>query len=172
MKAQVGCFDNQNERGTEMGAQISQGEANKLVVEEVDEESIFQRLKKLHGIAAIFMGVQAIAYGAVCGSSSASTIPTVGFQGEDNADYCDGLACDINVRGLGKADSLFLMPLFVALAAFDHIVCYLYATYYAESAKHWIFNIKSNPFRWIEYSVSASTMALALTILCRITGES
>lgn len=137
----------------------------------VDKDIIFGRLKTLHMWAFIFMGVQFIAYMAATGDTTASTNPTVSFQKDeaDDDNYCDGLVCDINIRGLGKFDSLWMIPTFVALASVDHLICWLLTVYDEERARWWIFEAKSNPLRWIEYSVSASLMALALTVLCRVT---
>jgi hypothetical protein len=77
--------------------------------------------------AFIFMGVQFIAYMAATGDTTASTNPTVSFQKDeaDDDNYCDGLVCDINIRGLGKFDSLWMIPTFVALASVDHLICWL-----------------------------------------------
>ena len=128
----------------------------------------FSSLQTMHLTAAIFMGVQAIAYGAAIGDTTASTTPTVSFQGSSNDD-CEGLSCSINIKSVGEFDTLWMMPVFVAMASLDHIICYTYSKLYPESAMSWIFDVKSNPARWIEYSLSASLMALALTALCRIT---
>lgn len=150
------------------GGQTDSVVANNIDQKNETDDSIFNRLQNLHLAAAIFMGIQAIMYGAITGNTTASTTPTVSFQGSGNED-CDNLSCDIKIRGLGDWDALWLMPFFVALASADHWICWIYSKVYPESTKEWIFVIKSNPFRWMEYSISASSMVLAITILCRIT---
>jgi hypothetical protein len=66
---------------------------------------------------------------------------------------------------LTEQDPVFLIILFVALASFDHFVTWAFATRYPDIAMRWLFKFQSNPFRWIEYSVSASIMAVAISIL-------
>lgn len=61
------------------------------------------------------------------------------------------------------------MPFFVALASADHLICWLYFQYRENFTRWCIFELGCNPLRWAEYSVSASSMALAIAILCRIT---
>lgn len=56
----------------------------------------------------------------------------------------------------------------MALAFADHLASFIYCSRYEESARYWLYKVGSNPFRWVEYSVSASTMAVAISILCGI----
>jgi len=139
------------------------------VPSEENRDEIFRRLQRLHLAAAIFMGIQAVAYGIAAGNTTATTIPSVSFQAGGSDDFCEALTCEVNIRGLKKFNAIFLVPLFVALASADHIACYLYSVYFESSARTFLFELRSNPLRWLEYSVSASAMALAIAILCRIT---
>lgn len=69
---------------------------------------------------------------------------------------------------LTEQDPVFLITLFVALASFDHFITWIFAVRYPNIAMKWLFKIQSNPFRWIEYSISASIMAVAISILSGI----
>ena len=137
-----------------------------------EEEKQFNTIKRLHFWAMIFMGVQFIAYCGASATVEARTIASVAFQDDKGRgdDWCTGaLSCEANTKSLGKIDVIFTIPLFVGLAALDHIICYYIISKYPEVAKNWLFVKQSNPIRWIEYSLSASTMAWALAALCRIT---
>ena len=82
---------------------------------------------------------------------------------------CSTFAKQPSLKNLGSSNPIWLITFFVALASFDHLVSFLYAYYYPASAKEWLFVICSNPFRMIEYSISASIMAVAISILSGIT---
>merc|ERR1711871_396116 len=134
------------------------------------KEQQFQKIKKLHLAAFVFMGIQAIAYGAAQSNADLNIIMTVGFTTRCNyqTETCSMWGSKPNMRQLGAWNPIWLMTFFVVLASFDHFCSYLYMHKYAESAKEWLFNIGSNPFRMIEYSVSASAMALAIALLSGI----
>jgi hypothetical protein len=129
----------------------------------------FNTIKWLHFGAAIFFLIQTIAFGAV--DANISIVPTVGFPTYCNElfEKCPG-AFDSKpfLKYLKATNPIWLIPLFTALASFDHFVSYFLCVRYAELAKLWIFDIQSNPLRWIEYCISASVMALAIAILCGI----
>jgi hypothetical protein len=85
-----------------MGVSNSNSASIDLVPNEVDEEKVFLRLKKMHLAAFIFMGIQAIGYGAAIGNTTSKTTPTVSFQGEDkDTDDCSGLSCHLQIRSVG-----------------------------------------------------------------------
>jgi hypothetical protein len=128
-------------------------------------EPRFKRLKWLHFWAFLFMGIQTLCYGAV-GLKDTEITPSVGFP--DQCHECDGPSYTPSVKSLPDMDPTWLIVLFVALASFDHLVCFYCAWKFPLRASQWIFDIKSNPLRWIEYSISASIMALAISILCGI----
>ena len=134
------------------------------------KEQQFQKIKKLHLAAFIFMGIQAIAYGAAQSNADLTIIMTVGFT--RRCDYltesCSMWGSKPNSKELGDWNPIWLMTFFVVLASFDHLCSYAYMHKYAESAKEWLFDIGSNPFRMIEYSISASAMALAIALLSGI----
>ena len=129
----------------------------------------FNTIKWLHFGAAIFFLIQTIAYGAV--DANISIVPTVGFPTYCNRlfEKCPG-AFDSKPfqRYLKATNPIWLIPLFTALASFDHFVSYYFCIRHAEFTKRWLFDIQSNPFRWLEYCISASVMALAISILCGI----
>jgi len=131
---------------------------------------MFRKIKNLHLAAFIFMGIQAIAYGAVGESTDLYVIMTVGFPKycDYQTETCSMWGSQPNIKQLGDWNPIWLMTFFVVLASFDHLVSYLYMVKYPESAKEWLFDIGSNPFRMIEYSISAFAMALAISILCGI----
>lgn len=134
------------------------------------KEKQFNLIKNLHLAAFIFMGIQAIAYGAAQSNTDLKIIMTVGFT--KRCDYqtetCSMWGSKPNMKQLGSWNPIWLMTFFVVLASFDHLCSYLYMRKYAESAKEWLFDIGSNPFRMIEYSISASAMALAISLLSGI----
>ena len=125
----------------------------------------------LHFSAFWFMFIQGIVYAAV--DVDLAVEPTAGFQV-----YCDSTITSNDCGGtwdrtpaiqkLPDQNPIWLMPFFVLLAAADHLVTFLYATYYEESAKFWLYTVGSNPFRWIEYSISASAMVWGITVLVGI----
>jgi hypothetical protein len=125
----------------------------------------FRTIQNLHLAAFLFFLVQSIAYIAASASNNDISVkPTVGFSNKE----CTSAICNPGMKILGTANPIFLIPLFVALACVDHLVAYLYCKYNSSSAQYWIFTIGSNPFRWIEYSLSASFMAIAISILSGI----
>merc|ERR1712146_491946 len=69
---------------------------------------------------------------------------------------------------VARTSSNLVDVLFVVLASFDHLVTATYAYFYEESAKWWLYTAQSNPFRMIEYSISASAMVWGITQLCGI----
>lgn len=122
----------------------------------------FIKIKWLHFSAFLFFLIQTIIYSAINVDSKVN--PTIG-QVDSN---CNGPACYTTLKYLGETNPIFLIPLFVALACFDHLICYLICQFYQDTAKFWLFTVGSNPLRWIEYSFSASFMAVAISILCGI----
>ena len=138
----------------------------------VDEpENRFNLVWRLHVAAAVFMGIQAISYGAI--EVDLQLVPTTGFPVYCNAEIA-GNDCGGSwnttpaVRRLDSQNPIWLMSFFCALASADHIATSLYAYYYPDNAKWWLYKAQSNPFRMIEYSISASAMVWAITQLCGI----
>jgi hypothetical protein len=122
------------------------------------------KLKWMHLAACIFFLVQTIAYSAV--PASARVNPSLG----KTADCGEGASCDspiqlTTIQHLGEVNCIFLIPLFVGLACFDHLCSFLVCHFRESTARRWLFEIGSNPFRWLEYSLSASLMAVAISIL-------
>jgi hypothetical protein len=70
-----------------------------------ENSKIFGRLKAVHAAAAVFMGIQTIAYGAV--GASAYVQPTVGFPTE-----CNGPICSPDIKILGKKNAVFKLVVF------------------------------------------------------------
>lgn len=126
-----------------------------------DMVSKFNIIVKLHLAAFIFFLIQFIAYVAV--EVDVHVTPTIG----DPAN-CNGPICEPELKTLKSTNPSWLIPLFVALACFDHLVCYTVAKIYPETAQYWLFQVGSNPCRWIEYSISASAMAVAISILAGV----
>lgn len=118
----------------------------------------FDKLKYLHLAAGIFFFIQTIAYSAV--DVDTSVTPSIG-KNED----CDGPICTGTLQYLDAFNPTFIIPLFTALASFDHLVCYAICLRYPNLFKNWIYVVGSNPLRMLEYSVSASFMAWAISIL-------
>lgn len=138
----------------------------------VDEpENRFNLVWRLHVAAAVFMGIQAISYGVI--EVDLQLVPTTGFPVYCNAEIA-GNDCGGSwnttpaVRRLDSQNPIWLMSFFCALASADHIATSLYAYYYPDNAKWWLYKAQSNPFRMIEYSISASAMVWAITQLCGI----
>merc|ERR1712146_604497 len=101
------------------------------------------------------------------------TVPTVGFPVYCNAaipgNDCGGTWNSTPaMEKLPVQAPIWLMCFFVVLASFDHLVTATYAYFYEESAKWWLYTAQSNPFRMIEYSISASAMVWGITQLCGI----
>jgi hypothetical protein len=103
-----------------------------------------------------------VIYGAI--GIDAFVTPTIGVPTD-----CDGPICPTRLQSLKEFKIEFLIPLFTALAFFDHLVSFLLCQFNSNLCKKWIFVIGSNPLRWVEYSVSASVMAVAVSILTGIT---
>ena len=160
----------------ELGAKIPspsedemKGTEDSVVCIDANEQQ-FQKIKKLHLAAFIFMGIQAIAYGAAQSNADLKIIMTVGFtrRCDYQTETCSMWGSKPNMKQLGDWNPIWLMTFFVVLASFDHLCSYLYMDKFADSAKQWLFDIGSNPFRMIEYSISASAMALAIALLSGI----
>lgn len=160
----------------ELGAKIPspsedemKGTEDSVVCIDANEQQ-FQKIKKLHLAAFIFMGIQAIAYGAAQSNADLKIIMTVGFtrRCDYETETCSMWGSKPNMKQLGDWNPIWLMTFFVVLASFDHLCSYLYMDKFADSAKQWLFDIGSNPFRMIEYSISASAMALAIALLSGI----
>lgn len=134
---------------------------------EEEETKKYLKVKNLHLAAAIFFLIQFIAYSAT--GATANVSPTVGVP--NSGSECDGPLCGTTQKNLvpDGTNIAFLIPLFVGLACCDHFACYFYCHYCELSARSWLFAIGSNPFRWLEYGISASVMALAIAILAGIT---
>ena len=136
---------------------------------ELIKDKKFNTIKWLHFGAAIFFLIQTIAYGAV--DADISIVPTVGFPTYCNEviETCPGVyASKPFQKYLKTTNPIWLIPLFTALASFDHFVSYYLCVRYADFTKRWLFEIQSNPLRWLEYCISASVMALAIAVLCGI----
>lgn len=131
----------------------------------------FNTIKWLHFAAFCFMGIQTLAYGAV--GAELQVVPTVGFPVYCNKEIipneCGGSwNTTPYAKKLPAINPIWLMTFFVCLAAFDHLVTWLYMVYKPESARFWIYTAQSNPLRWLEYSISASSMVWGITTLCGI----
>lgn len=154
-------------------ADVKDNEAGLQAQQQPEEISVkdkkFNTIRKMHFWAAIFFLIQTIAFAVV--KANIKITPTVGFPM-----YCDRTLVDCagsfdsqpSLKFLGTTNPIWLIPLFTALASFDHFVSYFFCLRYTELTKLWLFDIQSNPFRWIEYCISASVMALAISILCGI----
>jgi hypothetical protein len=114
------------------------------------------------------MFIQTIAY--IAANVSVKVMASVGFPAYCNSEFenCGTYDTKPFSKNLGAFHPIFLIILFVALASADHLISFLIAHYYPDTAKYWLFEVGSNPLRWIEYSMSASTMSLAIAILCQI----
>lgn len=124
---------------------------------------VLVKLTRWHLAAAIFMTIQVAAFIAI---PLSTTIPqTVGFpnratqRGPVSAPSVTAVY-DLSVKGLIIA--------FVALAAIDHWICALIGFCKPATFDKYVHDYQANPFRWIEYSVSASLMSVLLAGLCGI----
>ena len=126
-----------------------------------DEEKQFTTIKWLHFYAGLFFLVQTIVYSAV--DVDISVNPSIGINVN-----CDGPICPTSIKYLGSVNPIFLIPLFTALACADHVVSFLVCWLQDHLAKQYLFEVGSNPLRWVEYSISASVMAVAIAILTGI----
>lgn len=130
-----------------------------LVLSEADVQSArLLTLQRWHLAAFVFFFIQTIIYAAV--PVSLQVDATVAFSTD-----CDGPICGPGQKNLGSFNPIWMIPLFTGLAALDHLLCCLSAQFYPEQVKYWIFVVGSNPMRWLEYSISASIMAVAISIL-------
>ena len=146
-----------------------------IVHKEVEGQPLDERNKKFNTVkfmhigAAIFFLIQTIAYAAV--DANITITPTVGFPTYCNElfEKCPG-AFDSkpSQKNLKPTNPIWTIPLFTALASFDHFVSFFFCIRYADYTRMWLFDIQSNPLRWLEYCISASFMALAISILCGI----
>ena len=141
-----------------------------IVIDETAKK--FVTVKYLHLAAFLFFLVQAIGYGAAGGDLQVS--PTAGFAGYCNSKIypyptCYGVWDTSPQLNIYKSiNPIWLMTFFIVLAGFDHLVSFIICYKYESYAKWWLYVAGSNPLRWIEYSVSASVMAWAISILCGI----
>jgi hypothetical protein len=131
--------------------------------EEINKK--FNKVKWLHFAAAVFFFIQTVCYCAV--GATANVNPSIGKP--NKGEECQGPICGTTQKNLSQINCIFLIPLFVALAFADHLVCYLICHFNELSARNWLFVIGSNPLRWMEYSISASVMTVAISILGGIT---
>eukprot|EP01035_Chromulina_nebulosa_P036476 gene36476-49129_t len=141
-------------------------------VEVPENEKVFKKIKWLHLAAFLFMGIQTIAYGAV--GASVNVMATVAFPvycNKSTSTTCYGtFDTTPNQRNLGSSNPIWLITFFVALASFDHLVCFLLCHLKPELSKKWLFTgMGANPLRWMEYTISASIMGVAISILCGVT---
>lgn len=126
------------------------------------EEKEFTTIKWLHFYAGLFFFIQTIVYAVV--DVDIKVNPTIGVNNN-----CEGPICPSSLKYLGEVNPIFLIPLFTALASADHIISFLICWFKDRLAKQFLFEIGSNPIRWVEYSISASVMAVAISILTGIT---
>lgn len=127
-----------------------------------EETPRFKRILYLHLAAAIFMGIQTLAYGGI-GIRDTKVNPSVGFP-----IFTKGPMGFPSLKLLPTMNPLWIIVLFCALASADHLVSFLFGYFKPKEAMIMIFEVKSNPLRWIEYSISASIMAIGISILCGI----
>ena len=59
---------------------------------------------------------------------------------------------------------LWLPPLFICMSGLEHLTCVIFQKTY-----NWYLQRNQNPFRWIEYSFSASLMRTLIAQLCGVT---
>ena len=131
-------------------------------IESAEQLSQYKTIKWLHCAAFVFFLIQTVIYCSI--GIDAEVLPTVGVPTN-----CGGPICPTRLKTMKTMKIGFLIPLFTALACVDHLVCFLLCQYKSDLCKKWIFVIGSNPLRWIEYSISASVMAVAVAILTGIT---
>ena len=73
--------------------------------------------------------------------------------------------CEVEIDRQGDFNFRFLIPLILAIAYLDHLVCFLVCYLEEFTADLWMFSICSNPLRWIEYSVTFSLTTVIVAIL-------
>lgn len=130
-----------------------------VVVSQSDyEDKQFVRISRLHFAAFVFFLIQTVIYSAL--KVDLAVDPSVGYSTD-----CDGPICSANMKTYGDINPIWIIPVFTGLACFDHLLSWYCGYAYPETAKYWLFTVGSNPFRWIEYSISASLMAVAISIL-------
>ncbi|GKY96581.1 hypothetical protein MPSEU_000617700 [Mayamaea pseudoterrestris] len=69
-----------------------------------------------------------------------------------------------NSRPIGSFNILWYAPIFILLSALDHTCCLIFRQTY-----DWYIARNQNPFRWAEYSLSASLMHVMITQLAGVT---
>jgi len=126
-----------------------------------EEQGQFKKIMWLHLAAGIFFFIQTIMYSVL--PVDISVNPTI-----ITPTGCDGPICPSSLTFLGNMNPIFLIPLFVALACVDHLVSYAMCRMAEQRTKWWLFKVGSNPLRWVEYSISASCMAVAISILAGV----
>jgi hypothetical protein len=125
------------------------------------ENTQFVNIKWLHCAAAALFVVQTIIYASL--QVPVEVTPSIGVNESD----C-GPICLSSTKYLNQIDVSFLVPVFTALAAIDHIICFSLCAFEPHTAKHYLFDVGSNPVRWAEYSLSASVMAVAVAVLAGV----
>lgn len=96
----------------------------------------FNTIKWMHIGAAVFFLIQTIAYSAV--DANITITPTVGFPTYCNElfEKCPGaFSSKPFQKSLKPTNPIWTIPLFTALASFDHFVSFLFCIRYADYAK-------------------------------------
>lgn len=110
------------------------------LLQESEKDVVFKKLQRLHIAATIFMGVQTVAYAVV--GADVHVNPSVGMP-----KTCNGPICEANLKTLGETNPIWIITLFVCLAACDHLVTTIISYTNPFLAKYWLFDVESNPLR-------------------------
>lgn len=147
---------------SELGSGMNYQLADPYGADKAQRENQFQIVKWLHFTASVIFLAEIIVFAAL--GIDDSVVPTVGKPVN-----CDGPICETEVQTLDNMNLTFLLPLFVALAYFDHLVTFLQCQFNEDAAKKWMFMIGANPYRWMEYSLSTSVMLVTVAIVSGVT---
>jgi hypothetical protein len=118
------------------------------------ERAVFSKLRLLHLAAGLFFAAQTVLYSLI--EVKATVHFTVAFPTIENGPI--GEPDQTEVSSWNPAE---LVVIFVGLAALDHLLTSLLAFAMPVLVQRWLFDYQSNPLRWIEYSFSASIMAVS-----------
>ena len=120
------------------------------------DEQRARRLRNLHLVATIFMLAHTIIIGVI---PLKSRLPqTVGFP----LRLEEGPIGIVSVRQVYSLNPTALICVFTGLAALDHFVVTIFAFLKPALWQNLLFVDKKMPFRWIEYSFSASIMSVLI----------
>mmetsp|Transcript_4180 Transcript_4180/g.6310 ORF Transcript_4180/g.6310 Transcript_4180/m.6310 type:complete len:269 (+) Transcript_4180:72-878(+) len=130
--------------------------------EEKEERQEFRIkvLRILHLVASIWMLALTIIFAVLELDVDVSIV--VNFPDQDDR---DGAVGSPDQETIGKAEVSIYLSVFCALAAADHFVCAMLGFFKQEFVQKWLFEYQANPLRWIEYSFSASIMAVLVAMV-------